>query len=151
MYSGSLINPTAAKNPSRQNVESIFSTNFNHSLRFRLHDFSIKDRTGRAPSPLPVCCRRLPDSSSRRKRRCLTFHRFVQGAVQYATLLIKVPQKAFSCDEILEGERELQGGAMGRINCGYELRIYHVGPGKIENLVARFRDPTMKATTFGGP
>ena len=26
----------------------------------------------------------------------------------------------------------------------YELRIYHVLPGKIENLVARFRDHTMK-------
>ena len=26
----------------------------------------------------------------------------------------------------------------------YELRIYHAVPGKIENLVARFRDHTMK-------
>jgi NIPSNAP protein len=26
----------------------------------------------------------------------------------------------------------------------YELRIYHVAPGKIENLVARFRNHTMK-------
>ena len=37
-----------------------------------------------------------------------------------------------------------QGGAMGGSTVVYELRIYHVVPGKIENLVARFRDHTMK-------
>ena len=41
------------------------------------------------------------------------------------------------------GERE-QGGAMGGSTVVYELRIYHVVPGKIENLIARFRDHTMK-------
>jgi hypothetical protein len=41
------------------------------------------------------------------------------------------------------GEKE-QGGAMGGSTVVYELRIYHVVPGKIENLVARFRDHTMK-------
>jgi NIPSNAP len=41
------------------------------------------------------------------------------------------------------GERE-QGGAIGGSTVVYELRIYHVVPGKIENLVARFRDHTMK-------
>ncbi len=41
------------------------------------------------------------------------------------------------------GERE-QGGAMGGSTVVYELRIYHVVPGKMENLVARFRDHTMK-------
>jgi hypothetical protein len=41
------------------------------------------------------------------------------------------------------GERE-QGDAMGGSTVVYELRIYHVLPGKIENLVARFRDHTMK-------
>jgi hypothetical protein len=40
-------------------------------------------------------------------------------------------------------ERE-QGDAMGGSTVVYELRIYHVVPGKIENLVARFRDHTMK-------
>jgi NIPSNAP len=40
-------------------------------------------------------------------------------------------------------ERE-QGSAMGGSPVVYELRIYHVVPGKIENLVARFRDHTMK-------
>ena len=41
------------------------------------------------------------------------------------------------------GERE-QGDAMAGSTVVYELRIYHVVPGKIENLVARFRDHTMK-------
>jgi hypothetical protein len=46
--------------------------------------------------------------------------------------------------EILaRGERE-QGGVMGGSTVVYELRIYHVVPGKIENLIARFRDHTMK-------
>ena len=46
--------------------------------------------------------------------------------------------------EILaRGERE-QGGAMGGSTMVYELRIYHAVPGKLENLVARFRDHTMK-------
>lgn len=33
---------------------------------------------------------------------------------------------------------------MGESTIVYELRIYHVVPGKIEDLVARFRDHTMK-------
>jgi hypothetical protein len=33
---------------------------------------------------------------------------------------------------------------MGGSTVVYELRIYHAVPGKIENLVARFRDHTMK-------
>src|SRR6516162_3707944 len=37
-----------------------------------------------------------------------------------------------------------QSGGMARSTAVYELRIYHVVPGKIENLVARFRDHTMK-------
>src|ERR1700687_1490130 len=46
--------------------------------------------------------------------------------------------------EILaRGERE-QGGWMGGSTVVYELRIYHVVAGKLENLVARFRDHTMK-------
>lgn len=46
-------------------------------------------------------------------------------------------------ESLARGERE-QGGAMGGSTMVYELRIYHVVPGKIENLVARFRDHTMK-------
>ena len=46
-------------------------------------------------------------------------------------------------ESLARGERE-QGGAMGGSTVVYELRIYHVVPGKIENLVARFRDHTMK-------
>ena len=45
--------------------------------------------------------------------------------------------------ESLARERE-QGGATGGSTVVYELRIYHVVPGKLENLVARFRDHTMK-------
>ncbi len=33
---------------------------------------------------------------------------------------------------------------MGESTIVYELRVYHVAPGKIESLVARFRDHTMK-------
>jgi hypothetical protein len=46
-------------------------------------------------------------------------------------------------ESLARGERE-QGGALGGSTVVYELRIYHVVPGKIENLVARFRDHTMK-------
>jgi hypothetical protein len=46
-------------------------------------------------------------------------------------------------ESLARGERE-QGGAMGESTVVYELRIYHVVPGKIENLLARFRDHTMK-------
>ena len=46
-------------------------------------------------------------------------------------------------ESLARGERE-QGGAMGGSTVVYELRIYHVVPGKIENLIARFRDHTMK-------
>jgi hypothetical protein len=46
-------------------------------------------------------------------------------------------------DSLAKAERA-QGGAMGGSTVVYELRIYHVVPGKIEDLVARFRDHTMK-------
>ena len=46
-------------------------------------------------------------------------------------------------ESLPRGERE-QGGTMGGSSAVYELRIYHVVPGKIESLVARFRDHTMK-------
>jgi len=72
------------------------------------------------------------------------------------TLLMAAPLAVLVPSEIAEamfasgvhgslesGESE-QGGAMGGSTVLYELRIYHVVPGKIENLVARFRDHTMK-------
>jgi hypothetical protein len=43
-------------------------------------------------------------------------------------------------ESLARGEKE-QGGAMGGSTVVYELRIYHVVPGKIENLVARFPGP----------
>src|SRR5260221_3416918 len=46
-------------------------------------------------------------------------------------------------ENLATGERE-QGGAVGGSTMVYELRIYHAVPGKLENLVARFRDHTMK-------
>jgi hypothetical protein len=41
------------------------------------------------------------------------------------------------------GKKE-QGDAMARSTAVYELRIYHAAPGKMDELVARFRDHTMK-------
>src|SRR4029077_2621171 len=46
--------------------------------------------------------------------------------------------------ESLASGESAQGGAIGGSTVVYELRIYHAVPGKIENLVARFRDHTMK-------
>ena len=46
--------------------------------------------------------------------------------------------------ESLPRREKVQGGAMGGSTVVYELRIYHVVPGKIEDLVARFRDHTKK-------
>ena|SRR5579862_1939340 len=43
----------------------------------------------------------------------------------------------------LAAEGEKRGGAMPASTAVYELRIYHVSPGKLEDLVARFRDHTM--------
>jgi len=40
-------------------------------------------------------------------------------------------------------EKEQSGGMAGSTTV-YELRIYHVVPGKMEDLVSRFRDHTMK-------
>jgi hypothetical protein len=43
----------------------------------------------------------------------------------------------------LAAEGEERGGAVPGSTAVYELRIYHVSPGKFEDLVARFRDHTM--------
>jgi hypothetical protein len=75
------------------------------------------------------------------------------------TLLMGAPLAVLASSEIAEAMKSTfasvvrenlprvkreQGGAMGGSTVVYELRIYHVVPGKIENLVARFRDHTMK-------
>lgn len=52
-------------------------------------------------------------------------------------------------DSLATGEKE-QGGAMRGSTVVYELRIYHAAPGKIDDLVARFRDHTMKLFTDHG-
>jgi hypothetical protein len=41
-------------------------------------------------------------------------------------------------------EEKVQGDAMAGSEKVYELRIYHVVPGKLDSLVARFRDHTDK-------
>jgi hypothetical protein len=46
--------------------------------------------------------------------------------------------------ESLATGKKGQGGGMGGSTVVYELRIYHAVPGKIESLVPRFRDHTMK-------
>jgi hypothetical protein len=46
--------------------------------------------------------------------------------------------------ESLAGAERAQGGAIGGSTVVYELRIYHAVPGKLENLIARFREHTMK-------
>jgi hypothetical protein len=47
-------------------------------------------------------------------------------------------------DEGLASGEKAQGGANGGSTVVYELRIYHAVPGKLEDLIARFRDHTMK-------
>jgi NIPSNAP len=46
-------------------------------------------------------------------------------------------------DENLMGKRK-KGDAMPESTTVYELRIYHAVPGKLDTLVARFRDNTMR-------
>jgi hypothetical protein len=45
--------------------------------------------------------------------------------------------------ELATNEKE-RSGRMAESTTVYELRIYHVVPGKMEELVSRFRDHTMK-------
>ena len=52
-------------------------------------------------------------------------------------------------DSLASWEKE-QGGTMGGSTVVYELRIYHAAPGKIDDLVARFRGHTMKLFTDHG-
>ncbi len=75
------------------------------------------------------------------------------------TLLIAAPMAVLMPREIVEAMESTfasvaheslanaeseHAGALGGSTVVYELRIYHVAPGKIEALIARFRDHTMK-------
>jgi len=44
----------------------------------------------------------------------------------------------------LAGNQSERSGGMAKSTTVYELRMYHVMPGKMDDLVARFRDHTMK-------
>jgi NIPSNAP len=52
--------------------------------------------------------------------------------------------------ESLTAEEKEQGDAMAGSTAVYELRIYHAVPEKIDELVDRFRDHTMKLFTKHG-
>jgi hypothetical protein len=54
------------------------------------------------------------------------------------------PALAPSAHGDLPAEEKEKGNAMAASTTVYELRIYHVNPGKLESLVARFRDHTDK-------
>jgi NIPSNAP len=75
------------------------------------------------------------------------------------TLLMAAPLAVLAPFEIVEAMRSTfasvvhenlamgkseQGGAIGGSTVVYELRIYHVVPGKLDSLVSRFRDYTDK-------
>ena len=57
--------------------------------------------------------------------------------------VMKLAFDSVACESLATREKE-QGGAMPRSTTVYELRIYHVVPGKMEELVSRFRDHTTK-------
>ncbi|MGB7844197.1 MAG: NIPSNAP family protein [Candidatus Acidiferrum sp.] len=60
----------------------------------------------------------------------------IAGAMEWA--LLQAPVGSPNAGE------KLQGDAMAGSAKAYELRIYHVVPGKLDSLVARFRDYTDK-------
>jgi hypothetical protein len=75
--------------------------------------------------------------------------RTLLGAVPLALLLpggtAEAMKSAFASvarESLAAGEKE-RGGTVPGSTAVYELRMYHVYPGKLENLVARFRDHTM--------
>lgn len=76
--------------------------------------------------------------------------RTLLGAVPLALLLpggiceAMESASASVAGERLAAEKQETEGAMPASTAVYELRIYHVMPGKMEDLVARFRDHTMK-------
>ena len=74
--------------------------------------------------------------------------RTLLGAVPLALLVpggvLSAMESAFAPvghENLADGEQE-KGGAMAGSTVVYELRVYHVTPGKLESVVARFRDDT---------
>jgi hypothetical protein len=60
--------------------------------------------------------------------------------------MLEAMESAFareSAGSLASGEQD-KGGAMAGSTAVYELRVYHANPGKLESLVARFRDHTMR-------
>ncbi len=66
--------------------------------------------------------------------------RTLLGVVPLALLL---PGGTAEAMKLAFASGEERGGAVPGSTAVYELRIYHVSPGKLEDLVARFRDHTM--------
>jgi NIPSNAP len=76
--------------------------------------------------------------------------RTLLGAVPLVALapgaIAEAMKSAFAAAEhksLATGQKD-QGASMAGATTVYELRIYHVVPGKMDDLVARFRDHTMK-------
>jgi hypothetical protein len=65
------------------------------------------------------------------------------------TQAMKLAFDSFARGSLMTTGKEERGG-MASSTTVYELRIYHVVPGKMEDLVARFRDHTMKLFTAHG-
>jgi hypothetical protein len=60
--------------------------------------------------------------------------------------MLEAMESAFArvpAGSLASGEQD-KGGAMAGSTAVYELRVYHANPGKLESLVARFRDHTMR-------
>jgi hypothetical protein len=59
------------------------------------------------------------------------------------TEVMKLALASLAHESLATNEKE-RSGRMAKSTTVYELRIYHVVPGKMEELVSRFRDHTMK-------
>jgi hypothetical protein len=66
-------------------------------------------------------------------------------AVKRRTLLQKVPAAAMLLSPAVWATSQAGGSEAARSSTGvYELRVYHVASGKLPDLLARFRDHTIK-------
>jgi len=67
-------------------------------------------------------------------------------AVLVPSGMLEAMESAFArvpAGSLASGEQD-KGGGMAGSTAVYELRVYHANPGKLESLVARFRDHTMR-------
>jgi NIPSNAP len=60
------------------------------------------------------------------------------------TLIQSLPAVTFLPASMWAGSRASQGGTMPDATTVYELRVYHAAPGKLQELLARFREHTTK-------